>query len=310
MTNPCNKRTVFLICRGVVALTLWGRVMQACWAGDVAADKLVATEKAAVFGSFKVTDGSAYGILHYDFDSEPTNNVVPDRSVFENHGVVSGAIWTNAGYTNGSALSFDGSDDVVTIPAKAVLDSPSATEEITMIAWFKTANISGHIIGGYDGPPPNHGYALAVGIGTAQRLNLWTGGSAWYSGNTAVNDDQWHFGAAVVSGGSYTLYLDGNVDGQGACDPVSPYTGARAVGHRSDSQTHPFNGMIDDVRIYNTALSSQEVAAIRLDRSTPADSTNTLLNADADGVTIFGDTTIRRLVPQGDIGMGIYENGP
>lgn len=312
MNSLEKSRLAFFNCRGPILFLATALAVSSSWAGDVVGDNLIAMKKADIYGSLRVSTGLVSGILYYDFDSEPTNNAVIDQSVYMNDGVVSGAIWTNAGYTNGSAaFSFDGVNDKISIAA-GMLDSPASTKSITMTAWFKTTNSSGHIIGGYNGTSPQYGYGLAIGIGTAQKLNVATlAGVAWYAGGRSVNDGNWHFGAAVVSGSNYTIYVDQYVDGQGVCVPITSYTGARAIGHRADSGSYPFKGLIDDVRIYSTALSSQEVAAIRLNRSTPINSTNTsLLNVDAGGVVISCETTILRLKQQGDIGMGTFTNEP
>ena len=90
-------------------------------------------------------------------------------------------------------------------------------------------------------------------------------------GNTLVNDGEWHHGALVVQEGANlrvpntTLYIDGLADGvnSGDDDPYNLTPSANvSIGRRATSNDRFFFGSIDEVRIFDRALSAGEVAGL------------------------------------------------
>ena len=85
-------------------------------------------------------------------------------------------------------------------------------------------------------------------------------------GSTNVKDGAWHHVAAVYRGTSvcsgFSLYVDGATENQSCIDETVSATIQNAVALRlgtRDGNGVPFNGNIDDARIYNRALSASEV---------------------------------------------------
>ena len=83
-------------------------------------------------------------------------------------------------------------------------------------------------------------------------LNYWN----WYYSNKIVSDDTWHFICAVYENGDKgTLYIDGQLDKQ-----VSIYYAVgdwnTIIGRHQFKDQNYFNSKIDDLRIYNKALSA------------------------------------------------------
>lgn len=90
---------------------------------------------------------------------------------------------------------------------------------------------------------------------------LWLGGGAPLSANA------WHHVAVTLSGTTGSLYIDGAPAGQYADgafgnlnDPA--YDKETGIGYVADHAQIPFSGGIDDVRIYNRALSAGEISTI------------------------------------------------
>src|SRR5688572_20099110 len=75
-----------------------------------------------------------HAVAAYSFDAG-TGTTLTDLSGSGNHGTIAGATWTAAGRFGG-ALSFDGTDDLVTIPDANSLD---LTTGFTLEAWVKPA---------------------------------------------------------------------------------------------------------------------------------------------------------------------------
>lgn len=84
-----------------------------------------------------------------------------------------------------------------------------------------------------------------------------------------VDDGKWHHVAAVYDGTHEAIYIDGNLDVACPCSGFPSVDGSSVeIGSSSDAPTRTFNGELNDLRIYNRALSSSEIkilAAIRLE---------------------------------------------
>jgi hypothetical protein len=113
-----------------------------------------------------------------------------------------------------------------------------------------------------------------------------------FSSTAHVNDDRWHHVAYVYDqAGSTTLYIDGVVSGSQATTRPWAWDPAQRIelGRSHDGYWKMYNGLLDDVRIYNRALTPSEVAQIA-DSANLVDSTalKVRLNFDAapSGVTM------------------------
>lgn len=169
----------------------------------------------------------------------------------------------------GLAVSLDGSGGFVALPTNLFRDSTVVTLE----AWINTS--SGGIIFGYqDAPypttPTQHVPATYVGVDGLLRGEFWWGGGAApMTSSSTVNDGAWHHVALVGNTDAQRLYLDGEV--------IALLTGL--IDHLSMSHNHigggfthqgwpsvrtgwfAFNGLIDEVRIWKTARSQDQIQA-------------------------------------------------
>ncbi len=89
-----------------------------------------------------------------------------------------------------------------------------------------------------------------------------------------VNDNRWHSCTVVVDGqGTISIYIDGALSAQGAYDSSLDYTHGQFWRIGADQWNNQLwnvlNGFIDDVRFYNRALSSSEVAQLYAIESVP-----------------------------------------
>ena len=78
-----------------------------------------------------------------------------------------------------------------------------------------------------------------------------------------INADEWHHLAAVYNGSVQQIYIDGKLEG------TQPWTGGISrnnsdvlIGENVDQPNRCFDGLIDDVRIYNYALSGSQIEAL------------------------------------------------
>jgi len=160
----------------------------------------------------------------------------------------------------GKALALDGKEGLVTIPDYKGI---AGTQPRTVAAWIKTKNTRGELIGwGTDDFGQMWTFRHIRG-----RVGVTPSGGYYYV-NDQINDDQWHHVAAVLVKGdppnlhdSVRLYVDGElaeIHDIGLLDlwPIE-------TGDEIDVRIgQGFNGIIDEVRIYDRALSADEMKAL------------------------------------------------
>ena len=81
------------------------------------------------------------------------------------------------------------------------------------------------------------------------------------NGSTSILDGQWHHLAGVYDGNEVRLYVDGHLDASASApNPVNIRSDPVYIGSRVDRPTmRNWTGWIDEVRIYNTALSEANI---------------------------------------------------
>lgn len=193
--------------------------------------------------------------------SEGVGLKVHDISKYRNHGDIYNASWVDSKAGFGKALSFDGVNNYVQIgaPAGGSLDPA----HITMEMWIKfnaipyTSQIALNKEGKYrfiaGDVDTTH-----LSIRYATDITGW--GAGTLIGDTALEAELWYHAVATYDGSYWKLYLNGQLDGNKieTGDLVSNAANLY-IGVFSPPSGFPFNGIIDEVRIYNRALSSAEV---------------------------------------------------
>ena len=217
-------------------------------------------------------------IAHYEF--EGTGQTVTDSASsggFEN-GVLgtSGSSESTDPTRVGGELSFDGVDDRVTIADDDDLSILESGDSGT-IAFFFTANSV------HDGHAVNKQKEYSVSFQDdagelTMRFALWgdnsDSASTFPGGATAISTGVRHHAAVSFTAGTGgTLYLDGQVYNTYSStdvsdnDPTQPLRLGANIGSKPEFDTF-FDGTIDDVRIYDEALSQSGIQAIVPEPST------------------------------------------
>lgn len=194
-------------------------------------------------------------VASYSFD-EDSGQTVSDVSGNNNSGSIIGATWVRPG-KYGSALAFDGASRV------AVGDSNSLDlrDQMTLEAWVYPTNalISWRTILIKERPG---GFAYAIyGGSPAGRPNglMYIAADQGVYGPSTLPQNTWSHLAATYDGSVFRLYVNGN---EVANAPVSGEIIQSDSGLSIGGNTiwgEYFQGMIDEVRIYNRALSASEI---------------------------------------------------
>jgi hypothetical protein len=184
-------------------------------------------------------------VAHYSFD-EGAGNILYDSSGNRNHGtLVNSPTWVQG--IKGGALSFNGSNQYVTIP------SISITNNITVSCWFVSFNNNqfGFLV---SKSPVNSNWELFFEGGALK----WRGASyppEIYIIPPIVN--KWHHAVITQIGTIAQIYIDGILVISATIPIIANGNGPILIG--TYGEAYYFNGLIDEVRIYNRALSAQEV---------------------------------------------------
>ena len=203
----------------------------------------------------------------YGFE-ESSGATVNDVSSANNGGAIAGATRIPDGKF-GSALSFDGSGDMVTVPDAASLDLTTA---MTVEAWVKPgATLSGWQTVALKEQPGGLTYGL-YGNSTANRpsAHVYTNTEHDTRGTAALAPGVWTHLAAVYDGTAVRLYVNGT---QSATLPLTGSMVTSASPFRIGGNGFAnewFNGAIDEVRVYSRALSMLEVQRDMNDPVRPA----------------------------------------
>ncbi|MBW7989653.1 MAG: LamG domain-containing protein [Planctomycetes bacterium] len=208
-----------------------------------------------------VTDSSLIGWWKFD---EGSGTIALDNSGYGNHGTFTGDPQWVTGY-DGYALEFDGSGDFLDCGANPSL---KISDAVSITAWIKVGNVGiDHKIGGnQDGA--NGGYKMSMYSNNRVEFEIRTSGNSAtlnrdVSGGTEIMEDVWYHVAGVYSQGDGYIrtYVNGNLDRQLATtEELGASPGTFYIGcEPSNTGSANFNGVMDDVRLYNKAITQDEI---------------------------------------------------
>jgi hypothetical protein len=201
----------------------------------------------------------------WSFDGKDMNwgtNKALDRSGQGNDGVLTNMSTTTSPVIGkiGQGLKFDGVNDHINLGTSATFNLGAGN--FTLCSWFKTNKFEEDIVA--NGVGANGNYLLMSYLGKL-RGHIWYGGNSnTIDSNAVVNNDTWQHGCQVVDSTNIYLYINGSLDkSQVLAGAKSGLTGTGVIGHRSvGTDGANFDGTIDDVRIYNRALSASEISSL------------------------------------------------
>jgi tetratricopeptide (TPR) repeat protein len=193
---------------------------------------------------------------------ETQGDSVTDSSGNNINGTLAGdPKWQPSGGKIGGALEFDGDGDYVNLGKNSIFN---ITGQITVSAWIKVNAF-------------NYDYTAIITKGdSAWRLQrdaatdhlefactgLDVPNMQWSNvlGTVNVNDNQWHHAVGVYDGEMLYLYVDGELDASSKATGTININDYPVYMCENAEQTDRFwNGLIDDVRVYNYALSIDDI---------------------------------------------------
>jgi len=202
-------------------------------------------------------------VLDMRFDENSTgmatSTKIYDSSKFSNDGIWYGYVtpnWTNGKY--GGGLSFDGVDDYVDCGNDASLN---ILNTITVSAWVKMNAITADntfvsslaIVKGYSIMAHNpNTFRSQIGNGSAWSL-------VDYYIPEGISLNRWYFISTTMDSSRQKLYINGILKSDVASQTNLAGLGGNLFIGNSPGYSNLLNGTIDEVRIYNHALSAEEI---------------------------------------------------
>ncbi len=210
----------------------------------------------------------------WNFD-KGSGQIAIDTSGYDNNGIIYEATWSTEGKTpsgKGYALSFDGSNDYIELDGSddyiggdaANLDFGSNTDW-TVSMWIKTTQTVGVLI--------SHRSSVSVFIRWRAFLNTGriqlnindNNTNVALLGGVVVNNGLWHHFLWVNDrDGNSSMYVDGVFDKEISMSAIGNLSAVNVfqIGADTIAGAYYFNGEIDEVRVYNQALSQAQIRQI------------------------------------------------
>ena len=230
-------------------------------AGDVNVRRFTVKVRDKGYNPSGITDDSY--VLYLPMD-EGGGGAVYDRSGYDNHGTVYGATWVDGRY--GKALQFDGVDDYVKLNSLGPGDAP---DEFTVAMWIYSEMPVGDPANTFllrpQGTTANR-WEISFHDGHRVTLYLYNGSAgAKLSLSNAITQNEWCFLTFVFK---KDTKMEIWINGVKKKDKTPDFSGGIGtsdryfrIGYRGWWRTDNkfFDGIIDELRVYNRALSEDEI---------------------------------------------------
>ena len=195
-------------------------------------------------------------IAHWKMD-EGEGSKAYDETSNNNDGTISGATWVEG--KHGSSLSFDGADDYVGFPTD---QGPiSGTGSFTLASWVKTTSDGErNIVQQRDSEDTAGEYEFEVNNGNVNYYDYSSDYGLNFSSAGTINDGSWHYVVLVRDGDNGYIYIDGIQDGTDSATAINILSSRDfAIGKDLRDNSDHFNGLIDDIRIYNYVRTPEQI---------------------------------------------------
>jgi hypothetical protein len=227
----------------------------------------------------EVTNPSDTNLVGWWKLDDGDGNVATDSSSYSHHGTVEtntvNVEWVAGRDDVNYALDFDGGR--VLVPDSQELRPLHQVSAATWIKYSEAQDAARVVV---KGPDNKESYALEIGgndklvfyvrDGNDPNVGDYPQYSA-ESDNGALDRDEWIHVAGTYDGNSVKTYINGELvaENNDANSNVIPFlsqdTNDLAIGNRSEATNRAFNGIIDDVRVYDRGLTAAEIGYLASD---------------------------------------------
>jgi hypothetical protein len=204
-----------------------------------------------------------------EVDYNSSNNRVTDKTPYVNHGTNYGATFTQDRFgKEGGAMSFDGSNDYIDCGNSIFRSDETFTVSLFFNRNSNLSDYTNHSVHNMLLAKASSSYNDNFELGTyGNNIELYldtTGSNTTRTFTTEILNNKFYHLSVTFDNGLAKIYLNGEFlsssDWGGILDS-SAHSSVFAIGE-SQHAGAPFNGLIDDVRIYNRALSETEIQSL------------------------------------------------
>lgn len=205
---------------------------------------------------YAITKNASRGLVAYWSFEDGAGVTTVDKTGNGHLGsLTNGPSWTNGKF--GSGLSFDGLDDYISVSDSSLLN---LTHSFTVAGWIKLAATGrDHVI--FDSGTQSTRWIIQI-ESTNNKIDFVERDIADNLSSTGLVAEQWYHIVVIKNGdgaSNLSFYLNGQSDGVASVGSVTTPSGEKRIGIWTESASNPFYGLMDDFRVYNRALSGQEV---------------------------------------------------
>ena len=202
-------------------------------------------------------------LAHWKLD-ESGGTTAADSSGNGNDGTVLGnSNWLPDGGRIGGAFDFDGRTYIRVSPARKLNFAP---ESFSVSAWVYPREVSGRLqaLVEYDRSSPT-GNRFGLWVDASGRFQFRVGSST-YASQQSLKAGAWYLLTGVYDSSTrqMKLYVNGQVDRIGSLSMgyATPMIAKLTIGVRGSEDSEFFNGLLDDLRIYGSALSADDAQSL------------------------------------------------
>ena len=206
-------------------------------------------------------------MLHFSFEEATVGGNVSDRTGRSNNGRSTNTVWTTAG-RRGGGCAFGQTNSFLQVAPNETLNLTQATFAV----WFRTTNAD-PVARTLLEKNPGQGFGLGL---TGREPDAKNQGKvcatvAGHScvGDSNVTDGAWHHAAATYNGEVLKLYVDGVLQKQTAewrgripTNDCPFVVGMNKSCPAPAEKGHSFNGVLDEIMLFNHAVTEAEVGAL------------------------------------------------
>lgn len=232
------------------------------------------------------------GLVSFWAMNERSGQIASDSGAVPSPGILDGPNWVSS--PHGGALDFDGIDDSVYVGTAGSLEGRT---NFTVGAWIRTT--TGGVIVQQRDIRFNGEYSFLVTPQGTLQFYLYGNGAYQFDVNTAetVNDGEWHYVVAQRDGRTGSIYIDGEqvAGGSGTMRDLNASIGVY-IGVDFIDRTKYFQGQIDEVSIFNYALTRQEISELQTTQAAIVEATlghSSVLVSDEAGGSGFLDIRLQ-----------------
>jgi hypothetical protein len=218
------------------------------------------------------------GLVGYWKFDETSGTTAVDSSGHGNNGTLTNGATISTdlpttSFPNPRSLSFDGTNDFVDTGTD--IEVFDLTDNFTVSAWVKhnlnSVTYPQGVLTNVQNTGCQGGYIISINNGNLPNVRICNGSTIDDVTASAPIDTEWHHLLFTVQSGTTRLFVDGSVQSDTSTQALSGNTQPLQIGRFYPGwDNFYFSGLIDDVRIYNRALSATEIADLAAGRHTQA----------------------------------------